>query len=136
MEPAVSFVNKQAVYLAGQGNKNIEVKLVNVAKVKVIISKIYENNLLASQRGGYYPKESSGNNEDYYEGESDAVVGDVIYEKEIDTKTLPKSGSARLFNFNIEDKLPEFKGIYHIKIKSTESYWVSDSRLFHYQILD
>ncbi|HTE09627.1 MAG TPA: MG2 domain-containing protein, partial [Chitinophagaceae bacterium] len=127
MEPAVSFVNRQAVYLAGQGNKNIEVKLVNVAKVKVIISKIYENNLLAAQRG-YYPKESNGNNEDYYEGESDAVVGDVMYEKEIDTKTLPKSGSARLFNFNIEDKLPDFKGIYHIKIKSTEDYWVSDSR--------
>ena len=127
MEPAVSFVNKQAVYLAGQGNRNIEVKLVNVAKVKVIVSKIYENNLLAAQRG-YYPKENNGNNEDYYEGESDAVTGDVIYEKEIDTKTLPKSGSARLFNFNIEDKLADFKGIYHIKIKSTEDYWVSDSR--------
>jgi len=127
MEPAVSFVNRQAVYLAGQGNKNIEVKLVSVAKVKVIISKIYENNLLAAQRG-YYPKESNGNSEEDYEGGSDAIVGDVIYEKEIDTKTLPKSGSARLFNFNIEDKLPDFKGIYHIKIKSTEDYWVSDSR--------
>ncbi|MEO5683862.1 MAG: MG2 domain-containing protein [Chitinophagaceae bacterium] len=128
MEPAVSFVNKQAVYLAGQGNKNIEVKLVNVAKVKVIISKIYESNLLAAQRSGYYPKESSGSNEEEYEGESDAVVGDVIYEKEIDTRTLPKSGAAKLFNFNIEDKLADFKGIYHIKIKSTEDYWVSDSR--------
>ena len=128
MEPAISFVNKQAVYLAGQGNKNIEVKLVSVAKIKVIVSKIYENNLLASQRSGYYPKESNGSSEEYYEGESDAVVGDVIYEKEIDTKTLPKSGSARLFNFNIEDKLPEFKGIYHIKIKSAEDNWVSDSR--------
>jgi len=127
MEPAVSFVNKQAVYLAGQGNKNIEVKLVNVAKIKVIVSKIYESNLLAAQRG-YYPKENNGNNEDYYENESDAVTGDVIYEKEIDTKTLPKTGSARLFNFNIEDKLADFKGIYHVKIKSTEDYWVSDSR--------
>ena len=128
MEPAVSFVNKEAVYLAGQGAKNIEVKLVNVAKVKVVVSKIYENNLLAAQRSGYYPKESNGNNEENYEGESDAVAGDVIYEKEIDTKTLPRSGSARLFNFNIEDKLAEFKGIYHIKIKSTEDNWVSDSR--------
>lgn len=128
MEPAVSFVNRQAVYLAGQGNKNIEVKLVNVAKVKVVVSKIYENNLLAAQRSGYYPKESNGGGEGEYEGESDAVVGDVIYEREIDTKTLPKSGSARLFNFSIEDKLPEFKGIYHIKIKSTDDNWVSDSR--------
>ncbi len=128
MEPAISFSNRQAVYLAGQGNKNIEVKLVNVAKVKVVISKIYESNLLAAQRNGYYPKETNGNNEDYYESESDAVVGDVIYEQEIDTKTLPRSGGARLFNFNAQDRLPDFKGIYHIKIKSTEDYWVSDSR--------
>ncbi|MEO6316011.1 MAG: MG2 domain-containing protein [Chitinophagaceae bacterium] len=128
MEPSVSFVNPQAVYLAGQGNKNIEVKLVNVAKVKVVISKIYENNLLAAQRNGYYPKESSGENEDYYDSQSEVVAGDVIYEKEIDTKSLPKNGSARLFNFNIEDRLPGFKGIYHIKIKSATDYWVSDSR--------
>ena len=128
MEPAISFVNSKAVYLAGQGAKNIEVKLVNVPKIKVIISKIYENNLLSAQRSGYYPKETGGNGEDYYGGESDAVAGDVIYEKEIETRTLPKNGSGRLFNFNIEDKLPDFKGIYHIKIKSTDDYWVSDSR--------
>ncbi len=129
MEPTISFVNSKAVYLAGQGAKNIEVKLVNVPTVKVIISKIYENNLLAAQRSGYYPSESDGSREEYYDSEgSDAVVGDVIYEKEIDTRTLPKSGSGRLFNFSIEDKLPEFKGIYHIKVKSTKDYWVSDSR--------
>ncbi|HMC84370.1 MAG TPA: MG2 domain-containing protein, partial [Chitinophagaceae bacterium] len=129
MQPAISFINKQAVYLAGQGAKNIEVKLVGVAKVKVIVSKIYENNLLAAQHG-YYPKESGNSREDDFENESEsnAIVGDVIYEKEIETKTLPKSGSGRLFNFNIEDKLAEFKGIYHIKIKSTQDNWVSDSR--------
>lgn len=132
MEPAINFVNRQAVYLAGQGNKNIEVKIVSVAKIKVVVSKIYENNLLNAQRNGYYPRESSGGGEgEYdYEGSSgdDGIAGDVIYEKEIETRTLPKSGSARLFNFNIDDKLPEFKGIYHIKIKSSEDYWVSDSR--------
>ena len=131
MQPSISFANSKAVYLAGQGARNIEVKIVNVAKVKVIISKIYENNLLAAQGSGYYPKESAdNNNNEEYEGEgsSDAVVGDVIYEKEIDTKSLPKSAGGRLFNFTLTDKLPDFKGIYHIKIKSMENYWVSDSR--------
>lgn len=130
MEPSISFANGKAVYLAGQGAKNIEVKIVNVAKIKVIISKIYESNLLAAQRSGYYPKESGDNDNEYeYESESsDAVLGDVIYEKEIETKDLPKSAGGRLFNFNIADKLADFKGIYHIKIKSMENYWVSDSR--------
>ncbi|MBS1564469.1 MAG: hypothetical protein JST39_08760, partial [Bacteroidetes bacterium] len=132
MEPSISFANSKAVYLSGQGAKNIEVKIVNVTKVKVIISKIYENNLLAVQRSGYYPKEKNddGEREYDYEGDNsgDAVMGDVIYEKEIETKNLPQTGKGRLFNFNIADKLADFKGIYHIKIKSMENYWVSDSR--------
>jgi hypothetical protein len=129
MEPSISFLNSKAVYLAGQGAKNIAVKIVSVDKVKIIVSKIYENNLLTAQRYGYYPKDNSNDHEDYYDSDqTDAVSGDVIYEKEIDTRSLPKSGSARLFNFNLADKLPDFKGIYHIKIKSTEDYWVSDSR--------
>ncbi|HSC39161.1 MAG TPA: MG2 domain-containing protein, partial [Chitinophagaceae bacterium] len=129
LEPAISFANSKAVYLAGQGARNIELKIVNVPTVKVIISKIYESNLLAVQRSGYYPKESGGNDNEYEdEGSSDAVMGDVIYEKEIDTKTLPKSAGGRLFNFTIADKLPDFKGIYHIKVKSMKDYWVSDSK--------
>jgi alpha-2-macroglobulin len=131
MEPAISFANSKAVYLAGQGAKNIEIKITNVPKVKVIVSKIYENNLLQAQQNGYYPQESSSSryNDEYYEDDyANTVSGDVIYEKEIDTRSLPKSGGSRLFNFNIEDRLPEFKGIYHIKIRSAEDYWVSDSR--------
>ncbi|TAH01562.1 MAG: hypothetical protein EAZ16_11475, partial [Sphingobacteriales bacterium] len=131
MEPGISFANSKAIYLAGQGAKNIEIKITNVPKVKIIVSKIYENNLLQAQQNGYYPQESSSSryNDEYYEDDyANTVSGDVIYEKEIDTRSLPKLGGSRLFNFNIEDRLPEFKGIYHIKIRSAEDYWVSDSR--------
>jgi alpha-2-macroglobulin len=138
LEAGISFTNSKAVYLSKKGSKNIEVRITNVPKVKLIISKIYENNLLMSQRYGYYPKETratqaSYNDEyggDYYdEGGSDAMLGDVIYEKEIDTRSLPKSGAGRLLNFSqFEDRLPDFKGVYHIVIRSTEDYWVKDSR--------
>lgn len=136
LEPALSFGNSKAVYLSSQGNQNIEVRIINIPKVKVIISKIYESNLLAAQRYGYYPKDkrgsSDGDGEDYYEdyygGGSDVSFGDVIYEQEIDTRSLPKYGNSRLFSFNVEDRLPDFKGIYHIKIRSAKDYWISDSR--------
>ncbi len=130
IEPAISFANSKAVYLAGQGAKNIELKIVGVAKVKVIISKIYENNLMMAASRGYYPRET-GNKNEYEEDQdanNDATMGDVIYEKVMDTKELPKSPGGRLFNFSIADKLPDFKGIYHIKVKSMEDDWVSDSR--------
>ncbi|MGH2552805.1 MAG: alpha-2-macroglobulin family protein, partial [Chitinophagaceae bacterium] len=70
--------------------------------------------------------------DEYYDDEfsgGDAMLGDVIYEKEIDTRSLPKSGVGRLLNFSqFEDRLPDFKGVYHIVIRSAEDYWIKDSR--------
>lgn len=139
LEAAINFTNTKAVYLSKKGGKNVEVQITNVPKVKLIISKIYENNLLLAQRYGYYPQETSARYTSYegegeYEGDygdngGDAMLGDVIYEKEIDTRSLPKSGGGRLLNFSqFEDRLPDFKGVYHVVIRSTEDYWVKDSR--------
>jgi uncharacterized protein YfaS (alpha-2-macroglobulin family) len=142
LEAGIRFTNSKAVYLSKEGSKNIEVQITNVPKVKLIISKIYENNLLLAQRYGYSPQESAEDGpvnasyeeygEDSYSDEyggGDAMLGDVIYEKEIDTRSLPKSGAGRLLNFSqFEDRLPDFKGVYHIVIRSAEDYWVKDSR--------
>ena len=132
LEPSIRFMNGKASYISAEGARNIELKIVNVARVKLIVSKIYESNLLAANRYGYYPKETDGVSayEDYYyEGEGDFTLGDVIYEKEIDTRSLPRRGASQLLEFNLEDRLPELKGAYHIKIRSMDDYWVSDNRL-------
>ena len=134
LQPQISIVNKKGIYLSSKGAKNIEVRISSVKKVKITISKIYENNLLAAQRHGYYVNENNYEGE-YYEGEennsynSEAVFGDVIYTKVMETKDLPRLGNSRLFKFNIEDKLKDLKGIYHINISSTDDYWLSDSRM-------
>ncbi|MEO6611897.1 MAG: MG2 domain-containing protein, partial [Chitinophagaceae bacterium] len=141
LEAGIRFTNSKAVYLSKEGSKNIEIQITNVPKVKLIISKIYENNLLLAQRYGYSPQESSNapsyaseveyGDESYSDeyGGGDAMLGDVIYEKEIDTRSLPKSGAGRILNFSqFEDRLPDFKGVYHIVIRSAEDYWVKDSR--------
>ncbi|HRG90985.1 MAG TPA: MG2 domain-containing protein, partial [Chitinophagales bacterium] len=131
LEPDISIVNRKGVYLSPKGNKNIEVRISSVKKVKVTISKIYENNLIAAQHNGYYV---SDYDYEYYDEEggsnynTNISVGDIIYEKEIETRTLPRYGNSRLFTFNFDDKLKDFKGIYHIKVQSSDEYWRSDSR--------
>ncbi len=45
LESGISFTSKKAVYLSKRGAKNMEVKITNVPKVKLTISKIYESNL-------------------------------------------------------------------------------------------
>jgi uncharacterized protein YfaS (alpha-2-macroglobulin family) len=136
LESDIKFTNSKGVYLSRKGGKNIEVQITSAPKVKVIISKIYENNLLMAQQYGYSPQETrsgpEGEYDDYYYdsyGEGNAMFGDVIFEKEIDTRSLPKSGAGRILNFSqFEDRLPEFKGVYHVVVRSTEDYWVKDSR--------
>jgi uncharacterized protein YfaS (alpha-2-macroglobulin family) len=52
LEPSVSFTNSKSVYLSSEGARNIQLKIVNVPKVKIVVSKIYENNILLAQRYG------------------------------------------------------------------------------------
>lgn len=137
LEANINFTSRKAVYLSKKGGKNVEVQITSVPKVKLVISKIYENNLLMAERNGYYPRESrpgyASYEDGYYGGDyydyDNAMLGDVIYEKEIDTRSLPKSGGGRLLNLSqFEDRLPEIKGVYHVMIRSSEDYWVKDSR--------
>lgn len=139
LEPNIRFTNSKAVYLSKKGGQNLEIQITNTPKIKIIISKIYETNLLNAESQGYYPREKDPYESNYIEegyGDYDyanyATVeyGDVIYEKEIDARTLPKSGVGRILNFaQFEDRLPEFNGVYHVKIRSANESWIADSRI-------
>src|SRR5690606_16197437 len=52
LEADIAFTNNKAVYLSKKGAGNIEVILTNVPKIKLVVSKIYENNLVHAQRFG------------------------------------------------------------------------------------
>ncbi|HEX8314007.1 MAG TPA: MG2 domain-containing protein, partial [Flavisolibacter sp.] len=140
LESGIKFTNSKAVYLSKRGAGNIEVRVTNTPRLKVVISKIYENNLLQALFNGYAPRETDGEarfasfqEDSEYTTYMDAMAGDVIYSKEIDTRSLPKSGSGRLLNISqFEDRLPDTKGIYHVMIRSSEDYWVRDSRFLSF----
>ena len=146
LESSLKFTNNKAIYLSKKGGGNIEVRITNTPKVKLVISKIYENNLLMADRYGYYPQDRDEENsdaeyasyneeeeDDEYRGYSNDIAGDIIYTKEIDTRSLPKSGSGRLLNISqFEDRLPDVKGIYHVMIRSTQNYWIRDSRFISF----
>lgn len=145
LESDIKFTNNKAIYLSKKGGGNIEVRITNTPKIKVVISKIYENNLLMADRYGYYPNDRDNSNDAEYAsydeseygyddyGYSNSMAGDIIYTKEIDTRSLPKSGGGRLLNISqFEDRLPEAKGIYHVMIRSEKDYWIRDSRFISF----
>lgn len=135
LEANVKFTNSKGIYLSKRGGGNIEVNITNVQKVKLVISKIYESNLLMAQRYGYYPNDN--NNAEYAsyhqegdeEGYNESIAGDIVFSREIDVRSLPKAGAGRILNISqFEDRLPDLKGIYHIMLRSTQDYWIRDSR--------
>lgn len=126
LRPEIQFVNKKAEYLSGNGNKNIEVKIINVENVDITVTKLYENNILSFMSNKRY-------NYDYdaytYNFHSLYQKGDVIFEQKIITKDLPKKGNSRVLTLDIEDKIKDYNGIYVIKVSSNEKYWLKDSKI-------
>lgn len=129
MQPSIEFTDKRAVYLTSKGEKNIGIKIASVPKITVKIAKIYENNILSFLRagGGWYDEE---NNEDYsnYDWIDPEYYGDVIEEKEIETKNLPKEGNFRTLKMDFNDKTM-FKGIYLVKVRSNDEEYLSAAKV-------
>ncbi|GAA4325072.1 alpha-2-macroglobulin family protein [Flaviaesturariibacter amylovorans] len=143
LESEIRFTSSKALFLSKKGSGNIEVLITNTPRVKLVISKIYESNLLLVQRNGYSPRvpeegaarhasysDEEDEDDEYRYEDNEVLGGDVIFTKDIDTRSLPKSGHGRLLNLKqFQDRLPDLRGVYHVELRSTEDYWIRDSRL-------
>ncbi len=135
LQPNIVFMDKKEFYVSGKGSRNIEVAIINIPRVRIKITKIYENNILK------YIRTYSFNNYDdyyyddyyyydyYYDRPDAETLGDVVYEKEIETADLQRYGSSRILNLDFEDKLSGYNGIYCIEIRSADDYWMRAEKL-------
>ncbi|MEJ8755391.1 alpha-2-macroglobulin [Pontibacter sp. H259] len=134
-QPTVAFVNQKSIYLSSQGSRDIALSLQQVPRIKVSIGKVYENNILrylqdGKMYDGYYDEEA----EEYYESNYYDVNdnnGNIIFEREYETKTLRKKGNSHLLNLDLNDLDfdSQFKGLYVITVSSTDKNWLKDSKI-------
>lgn len=132
LKPSIQFVNKKEFYVSAKGTRNIEVAIVNVPKVKIKVTKIYENNIIAFVKNYNFRSSNDYYYDDYYYydyGHNDRDLGDIIYENEVETNTLPRQGNHQLMTLDFEDRLAEHKGIYVIEISSPDNYYLKDKKL-------
>ncbi|HVD97688.1 MAG TPA: MG2 domain-containing protein [Cytophagaceae bacterium] len=131
-EPSINFVNKKGIYLTDRGEKNVAVNIINVPEVKLTVYKIYENNIIQFLKKNMY-----SNYEDYYYEEGYGYgsgysgiedCGDLVLEKEIQTKSLKKNGGARLLDLDFKD-LNAFQGIYVVTVSSLDQQWIKSSKI-------
>ncbi len=120
-QPVISFLNKEAHYLSSKGNKNIGIRISNVAKVKVTIHKIFENNLVHHLRENGYFYDNASSYDNRYE-----TYGEIIFDETYESKTLPMVSDFRVLNLDF-DKLKSQSGVFVIKVSSTEELWKNSS---------
>jgi alpha-2-macroglobulin len=119
VNPYLEFTNKNAQYMSNVGNKNIGINIVNIPKVNVSISKIFENNILPFLKGtrrSYYGDEEQ---EYYYSSEAD-IYSDLISSKKIETADLPVKQGVSVLNLPLPDQTAK-RGIYFILPKNSEN---------------
>ncbi|MBC7920824.1 MAG: alpha-2-macroglobulin family protein, partial [Ferruginibacter sp.] len=135
MNPAIAFASKRGLYLSSGGGQNVGVRIVNVPKVRVQVFKIYENNLQAFFRNnglnggdGYQEEYYDGYEREIYLDENDNPYGDVVLDREYESRQLAPAGEARLLNLALP-QLNDLPGVYVVKVSSTEDQYLKASKL-------
>ncbi|MBI3257895.1 MAG: alpha-2-macroglobulin family protein [Ignavibacteriae bacterium] len=132
MKPALTFTSRKAIYLTSKGDRNVGLKITNIPRVRVVITKIYENNILAFLRegGGYYEEGYGEYEEEYnnYGWIQTSNFGDEVVNKIIETKSLQKENGRSLLNLNFDDKTM-FKGIYLVKVTSDDEEYLNATKV-------
>ncbi len=137
LEPNIDILAEGSMYMGSRGKKNMAVRIVNVDKVKVKIIKIFENNIMSFMEQGYsWGWESFEEDGDWqyydYKYYNTEKYGKLIYEVEHNTKDLDKVGKTRLLNIDFADKLPQFEGIYVVKLEDMDRNFVTASTVMAY----
>lgn len=130
-EPYLSFTEKKALYLSARGEKNLGVSIVNVPNIKLTVFKVFENNIQHYMRMGmdwYWDYED----DDYYDYSSysmDETMGNIVLQKTIATRSLPKKGNISLLNIDLNSIGfdSQFKGAYIIKVESADKKRLQDA---------
>jgi len=133
LEPYIGFVEKNATYLSTRGNRNLAVQVINVPAIKVSVFKIFENNILHYLRQGVNWDYIYENDEyhEFYGYPFDENYGRPVFTKQVQTRSLPRSGNYALLNLDLDQLRysDPFKGIYLVKVESTDRRWLQDVQM-------
>lgn len=133
--PYISFAEQNAVYLSTRGERNLGVNIVNVAKVRLSVFKIFENNIQHYIRQGknweYNYNEETQEYNDYNTWSFDENYGKAVFTKEIQTRSLEKSGNISLLNVDLNELnfTDSYKGLYLVRVEASDRKYIQDAQL-------
>jgi len=124
MAPSISFASAKGIYLSSQGSKTVGINIVNIPKIKVTVTRIFENNIQAYMRNNRY-NEYDGEDNEYgfsYGDYNLEQLGEVVMKQEYETKNLARTSGVNLLNLDFSQQ-GQFRGIYLVKASSVDDQW-------------
>jgi uncharacterized protein YfaS (alpha-2-macroglobulin family) len=135
LEPAISFENDRAMYLSSRGSRLVAVNIVNVERVRVIVYRVYENNvmhLLRSARRYSWDEETDSEvkGPNYgFDWIDLAPYADTVSRREYDVASLGRSPNGKaVLNLDVRQHV-HHKGVYIVRCENTDDTWLSASKL-------
>ena len=126
IDPYLEFTNRRAQYISSKGYKNIGVNIVNIPKVRIKISKVYENNLLPFIRSSYQNYDEEGEGYRYFRDVG--LYSDELSDKKIESTDLPSKQGVALLNLPLPEQRDR-RGVYFISVGSEDEYYHSIQKL-------
>ncbi len=124
IQPAVNFADRRGRYLLRGGAENLEVHAVNIDELEVEAHEVFANNILHFLSQNRWYSYDYGYNPNYH-------VGD--FGRELFRETIPLSSSRNWLGRHVisVDRVLEsrHKGIYVIRVSSSEDRWIQDSKI-------
>ena len=140
MPASIAFVNTKALYLGAKGAQNIGLNIVNVPKVQVRISKLYENNLLNYLRSNRYEQYAEAADGQWkptggftYNDDEQADLSDVLVNKTVSVTDLPTVRGVTALNVALPDQNAvrgrPLRGVYIVSVASKDEAYLQASQL-------
>jgi uncharacterized protein YfaS (alpha-2-macroglobulin family) len=126
VDPYLQFTNRRAQYISTKGNKNVGVNIVNIPKVRIKISKVYENNLLPFINSSYQYYDEGGSPYRYFK--DPGLYSDEITNKAVETADLPTKQGVAILNMPLPDQTSS-RGVYYVSIGSEDEYYRSIQKI-------
>lgn len=130
LNPSITFAEQGGKYLMYSGERTLEVNAVNIDEVDITVSRVFKNNLLHFLNQYSY---SYGYDYDYYDYYYEPGYNAGNYGKELYTETKKLKGNRNWlerFGVNLDRAIGgEYKGIYVVKVMSSEDRWRNASKM-------
>jgi uncharacterized protein YfaS (alpha-2-macroglobulin family) len=129
LSPSIAFASDKSVYLSSKGQKNIAVKIFGIDKVNITVHKIFNNNInnfLREKVGFYNYSYGEENDYDYYYSDNYSGLenyGAEVFTQTYETKNMTEGNGGQIFSMDFIDRLPTYKGIYVVTVKSLTDQW-------------